>query len=108
MQEESVRTEQIGRITRMEEILDEAQREIEVFRAALARFAAVQDRIDELSAYYGSNEWRADFAADEAGELPAGLKRGVLSEDAVYDLLMDDHDLLFDMMQFGARGDLTP
>ena len=30
-----------------------------------------------------------DYEADEAGKLPADLKRGVLSEDAVYDLLSD-------------------
>ncbi|MBK6087256.1 DUF4298 domain-containing protein, partial [Ruminococcus difficilis] len=28
-----------------------------------------------------------DFAADEAGLLPKGLKRGVLSEDGIYNLL---------------------
>ena len=30
-----------------------------------------------------------DFEADEAGLLPKDLKRGVLSEDAVYGLLSD-------------------
>lgn len=40
-----------------------------------------------LSDYYGSAAWKRDFAADEAGRLPAGLKRGVLSEDGVYHLL---------------------
>lgn len=34
-----------------------------------------------------SEAWKADCAADEAGLLPAGMKRGVLSENGVYGLL---------------------
>ena len=40
-----------------------------------------------LSDYYGSDEWKRDYAADEAGLLPKDLKRGVLSEDGIYALL---------------------
>lgn len=42
-----------------------------------------------LARYYEGKLWRDDFAADEAGLLPATLKRGVLSEDGVYHFLMD-------------------
>jgi len=42
-----------------------------------------------LEAYYNSPQWRKDFEADEAGKLPKDLKRGVLSEDGIYDLLSD-------------------
>ena len=40
-----------------------------------------------LGTYYTSGEWREDYEADERGELPPDLKRGVLSQDALYDLL---------------------
>ena len=40
-----------------------------------------------LDEYYHSPLWRSDFEADEAGELPADLPRGVLSEDAIYNAL---------------------
>ena len=40
-----------------------------------------------LEAYYTSPAWRTDFEADEAGLLPPDLKRGVLSEDGIYNLL---------------------
>ena len=43
--------------------------------------------ISELSGYYGSQSWKDDFAADEAGELPPDLERGILSEDGIYDVL---------------------
>ena len=43
--------------------------------------------VRELEAYYASNEWKEDFAAEEEGRLPQTLKRGVLSEDGLYNLL---------------------
>ena len=47
----------------------------------------LQSLISELEAYYTSDEWKRDFADDEAGLLPKKLPRGVLSEDGVYNLL---------------------
>ena len=43
--------------------------------------------ISELEAYYESVKWRKDFESDKAGLLPKNLKRGVLSEDGINDLL---------------------
>ena len=40
-----------------------------------------------LEAYYRSPLWRSDFEAEEAGRFPSDLPRGVLSEDAVYNVL---------------------
>ena len=48
-----------------------------------------KQKLSLLERYYTSGEWQADYEADEQGLLPAGLKRGVLSQDAVYDLLED-------------------
>ena len=47
----------------------------------------MEEDVRALEEYYRSPLWRADFEADEAGELPADLKRGVLSEDGLYDAL---------------------
>ena len=44
---------------------------------------------DALKEYYESGLWLSDYEADERGELPADLKRGVLSEDGLYNLLND-------------------
>ena len=46
-------------------------------------------KLSLLEDYYSSGEWRKDYETDEAGLLPAGLKRGVLSQDGVYDLLAE-------------------
>lgn len=45
------------------------------------------EKLRLLDAYYTSGEWRDDYEADERGELPPGMKRGVLSQDGLYDLL---------------------
>jgi hypothetical protein len=49
--------------------------------------------VKELAAYYEDDDWREDFEADEAGRLPADLKRGVLSEDGIYDVLSGHYAL---------------
>ena len=41
----------------------------------------------ELREYYDNGQWLLDYEADERGELPATLKRGVLSQDGLWDLL---------------------
>ena len=41
----------------------------------------------ELREYYENGQWLLDYEADERGELPANLKRGVLSQDGLWDLL---------------------
>lgn len=81
------RDEQVERITHMEQILTKAQ-------DAIRTLIELRPQIEELSAYYGSKDWFADYDADRAGLLPPDLKRGVLSEDAVYDLLAQYRDLL--------------
>lgn len=53
---------------------------------------SVEDDVRVLDAYYRSPLWRSDYEADEAGELPLDLPRGVLSEDAVYNVLTEYED----------------
>lgn len=77
----------IDRIKKMEAILDEANASLDELEAAVSRYASLQKKIKRLEDYYTDGQWRKDYEADEAGKLPKDLKRGVLSEDAVYDLL---------------------
>ena len=84
----------VERVSRMESYLDESGAAITELSEALEKYESVQDKYYELEEYYGSEDWMADFDADRAGELPADLKRGVLSEDAVYDLITDHIELM--------------
>ena len=78
---------QIARIRLMERRLDRATAAVKRLTGALDKWEAVQDDIDALDKYYSSGEWRQDFEDDEAGLLPEDLKRGVLSEDGLWNLL---------------------
>lgn len=78
----------------MEAYLDETDIAIKELSDALDKYEKSRDKYCKLEEYYGSKEWRADFEADEAGRLPEGLKRGVLSEDALYDLITMHSELM--------------
>jgi len=84
---------QIERIKQMELRLEKAAAAVMELSAALDKFEAVQEDIAVLDKYYGSEEWKQDYADDEAGILPADLKRGVLSEDGIWNLLTDAREL---------------
>ena len=81
----------IERIKRMEQHFDKALAAIKDGSADALK--AVKEDIAELSKYYGSELWKQDFAADEAGLLPPDLKRGVLSEDGIWNLLSDYREI---------------
>lgn len=85
--------EQIARIRLMERRLNQALAAVKWLDSALEKYEAAQEAIAALSEYYGSDLWKQDFAADEAGLLPEGLKRGVLSEDGIWNLLTDCKEL---------------
>lgn len=84
---------QVRRIRQMERRFVRVAACVKRLSTALDQFEAVQDDLAVLDQYYSSDEWREDFAADEAGLLPEGLKRGVLSEDGIWNLLSDCRDL---------------
>ena len=81
--------EQIERIRRMEQLFDLAKEAMEEPVMSLDTYEKVQKAIAVLSEYYGSKDWKQDYADDEAGLLPKDLKRGVLSEDGIWNLLSD-------------------
>ena len=85
---------EITRIREMEQRMTRALKIVRAMDSALNAFELVQGDIRTLDEYYGSDEWKADLAADEAGLLPPTLKRGVLSEDGIWNLLEDNKDLL--------------
>ena len=85
--------EQIARIEHMERQLEVAERAVKRLKEALEEYEAAQEALQELEAYYGSEEWKQDFADDDAGLLPKELKRGVLSEDTIWNLLEEWREL---------------
>ena len=80
---------QIERIEHMEQNLERVKHALSLLSDALDEYDSVQDSLRELASYYGSATWKQDFADDEQGKLPHTLKRGVLSEDALWNVLED-------------------
>ena len=88
--ENAIRTD---RIVHYEEIMDRILRVVKLDGITPGVYESVLPGLKELEAYYTSPEWKEDYAADEAGLLPEGLKRGVLSQDGISDLLDRFRDL---------------
>lgn len=74
------RLDRIERVEEYEKFFDEAQ------------LSPDKEKLHLLDEYYTSGKWLEDYTADENGELPPDLKRGVLSQDALYDLLTSSED----------------
>lgn len=89
----------IERIKQMEERFDRVSDAVTKLSEALEAYRSVQDELLILNSYYGSDEWKQDFADDEAGLLPKDLKRGVLSEDGVWDVMSENQVLLVQMRE---------
>ena len=88
--ENAIRTD---RIAHYEEIMDRILRITKLDGITPGVYQSVLPGLKELEAYYTSPEWKEDYEADEAGLLPEGLKRGVLSQDGISDLLDRFRDL---------------
>ena len=85
--------EQLQRIRKMERHLVRAASALKRLYSAIDKYDEAKADIAALASYYGSNDWKQDFAADEAGRLPKNLKRGVLSEDGIWNLLEEHREL---------------
>lgn len=93
----------IARIEAMEAAFGDASTAVLGLEQDLDGFEAAMPAIEKLAAYYGSEEWFSDRDADEAGELPDDLARGVLGEDLPYDTLVGYHDLAIRMLELATR-----
>ena len=70
------------RVKRMEGIMD---RVLKALRSG-EKYDCFEEDVKKLEKYYAGS-WRADFELDEAGGFPRDMKRGILSEDGLYNVL---------------------
>ena len=92
---------QIERIKYFEEIFEETSAAVNNLSSALENYSAIQEKYFELMNYYGSN-WLKDYEDDESGKIPKDLKRGVLSQDAIYNLLAKNRELQIKILEIFA------
>ena len=81
-------------LNKMEAIYQKANETLNALEANIFDLQHMQDDLQKLSDYYGSKQWRKDFEADEQGLYPEDLRRGVLSEDGVYNLLERNKEIM--------------
>ena len=77
----------VCRIQQMEQYFDAVLQAKDNYSPKVINDMDFQRMVQELSEYMKSGMWLHDYECDERGELPADLKRGVLSEDGLYHLL---------------------
>lgn len=83
--------ERLENIRRMEEILNRTESFLQEANCLLQRWEALRPDTKRLEKYYYSKQWRKDHEASNREEIPEGMSHGVLSEDAIYNLLGEEH-----------------
>ena len=84
----------IDHINEMESVFDKilwAQSRLE---RMVDEYKGLQADIQRLETYYNSQQWKEDFALDERGVIPSDIKRGVLSEDGLYNMLERNSEIM--------------
>ena len=89
MKEEFAVQQTIKRVQWMEFYFDTLQEAVRRIPDALREDGPLKEMLMCLIDYYESGQWMEDYRCDEQGKLPKDLKRGVLSEDGVYNFLSD-------------------
>lgn len=82
-----------GKTLRFEQLPDWAM----LPEADLARIAAMEEAFNRhapedmpiLRDYLDSKQWQKDYEADEQGRIPKGMKRGIISQDGLYNLITE-------------------
>ena len=82
--------ERLHRIIKMERLFDELLEDNLKNPGLLTASKILQDKIEVLKEYYQSGLWLQDYECDERGGLPENLKRGILSQDALYDFFSEN------------------
>jgi len=77
----------VERVRQMEQYMDEVAEVLQSAPDNLCTEKELFEKVKALTNYMDSGQWLADYEADERGELPADLKRGVLSQDGLYNLI---------------------
>ncbi len=85
---------QIERVARMEQLHDKSRDAVYSLLEAAEKYNAARAGLRELTEYYESPLWMKDFFDEREDVFPKDMKRGILAEDTVYDLLTDEMRLM--------------
>ncbi len=95
--------DQIERIEKMEGILNRYREKLDGANRVLAELEEAQTEYQQLREYYGSEEFFKDTEDADTGRLPGNVPCGVLSGDAVSDLITDQFNLAVRMLELSSQ-----
>ena len=79
----------ISRITKMEKLFDDLKFSFEKSKEEFYKNKNLQRKLKVLTNYYENGKWLKDYQLDEENLLPKTLKRGILSQDGIYNFLSE-------------------
>lgn len=91
------------RIIEMEEKFDNSKKVLKEFEKSLRKFAKIQKDVKIIDEYYGSNNWFTDVEDYDSGKINKDIKAGVLSEDEIYNFLIDNRDVFGKMLEMSSK-----
>ena len=102
------RKDVIERVSQMEQYMDEVAEVLKNKPGKVKDGGEFLRKVAILTNYMDSGQWLADYEADERGELPADLKRGVLSQDGLYNMICEIEEMQrMDVTEFTLNEMLT-
>lgn len=90
-------------ITKYENILNQFDDKVHELEELMLFFEEHHQDFGKLMNYYYSDQRREDLEDDQQGKLPEDLNRGVLSEDAIYNLYVDYRNVSLEMLENGTQ-----
>ncbi|MGX7091674.1 DUF4298 domain-containing protein [Hutsoniella sourekii] len=92
----------IQRIKQMTQAYQEVSQALDQLEESLKQVQKLQSQSDQLKAYY-KEAWTEDFLASQAGNLPEDLNQGILTEDTLYNLFVQEHYLSIDLLELALK-----
>ena len=99
----AIEKEKIERIQRMEGYLIAYAKTLEDTKKAVDRLKEHQESYIQLRDYYSSQVYFDDLELSNQADFPADLPCGVLSEDAVYDLLDEHFQMGVELLEIATK-----
>lgn len=93
----------IERIQRMESYLNDYAKTLEETKQAMEQLKEHQESYIQLRDYYSSQVYFDDLELSNQADFPADLHCGVLSEDAVYDLLDEHFQMGVELLEIATK-----
>lgn len=99
----TIAKEKIERIQSMEGYLNDYAKTLEDTKKAVDRLKENQESYAQLRDYYSSQAYFDDLDLSNQADFPAHLPCGVLSEDAVYDLLDEHFEMGVELLEIATK-----